>query len=172
MKRPLTLFAIVLALAPGVASAQEKEAPPPCSAPEFAQFDFWVGEWNAVWEGGKGTNTIRKTLGGCVIEENFDASGPEGNGLVGKSVSTYDPKQGVWRQTWVDNEGGYLDFTGGFKDGKMMFTREAEHEGKTYIQRMVWQNITHDAFDWNWQRSVDGGKTWKDVWVIRYTRKS
>ena len=32
---------------------------------------------------------------------------------------------GKWKQTWVDNEGGYLDFVGESKDGQMILSREA-----------------------------------------------
>jgi hypothetical protein len=36
---------------------------------------------------------------------------------------------------------------------------------------MVWYNITADEFDWNWERSDDGGKTWEVKWQIKYKRK-
>ncbi len=172
------VFAAVLALcAPAAAvfaqSADTTQAPPPpCSAPEARQFDFWVGDWDAAWQGGKGTNHVVAKWDGCVIEENFDASGPEGNGLVGMSVSTYSPFLGKWRQTWVDNQGGYLDFEGGWEGDRMVLTRGAkDRQGNRFLQRMVWYNIADDAFDWNWERSDDDGATWKQNWVIRYTRR-
>ena len=37
--------------------------------------------------------------------------------------------------------------------------------------QMVFENITADHFDWNWQRSNNNGETWTDVWNIHYTRK-
>ena len=36
---------------------------------------------------------------------------------------------------------------------------------------MVFKNITHDEFDWSWEGSKDGGKTWTVVWPIHYKRK-
>jgi len=36
---------------------------------------------------------------------------------------------------------------------------------------MVWYNITENEFDWNWERSDDGGVTWDVKWQIKYKRK-
>ena len=77
-----------------------------------------------------------------------------------------------WKQTWVDNEGGYLDFVGEFKNGQMILAREATRpDGTKSLQRMVFKNITHDEFDWSWEGSKDGGKTWTVLWPIHYQRK-
>ena len=141
----------------------------PCTSEEARQFDFWIGEWDASWESGKGVNNISKILGGCVVFEEYDAT--PSSPLIGKSVSVYNSKTGNWQQTWVDNTGGYLDFVGKWQDDKMILSRSFEIEGKKTIQRMVWYNITFERFDWNWEKSVDGGKTWSVSWKIQYIRK-
>lgn len=146
----------------------------PCSYPEAKQFDFWVGTWKVEWvdkEGvkGKGTNTIRKILDSCVIEENFD--GNPGTPLIGKSLSVFVPKLKKWKQTWVDNFSSYLDFTGEFIENKMILSRKLlDNEDKKIFQRMVFYNINKDSLDWNWERSSDEGKNWKLLWKIHYTR--
>lgn len=146
----------------------------PCSYPEANQFDFWVGTWKAEWTDkdgikGEGTNTIKKILDGCVIEENFD--GNPGTTLIGKSLSVFVPGLKKWKQTWVDNSGGYLDFVGGLTEDKMILKREfMNNEGKKISQRMVFYNIEKERFDWNWERSLDEGKTWDLRWKIHYTR--
>lgn len=165
------LFTIIASLS---ALAQNNEKP--CSYPEAKQFDFWVGTWKAEWTDkngneSEGTNTIKKILGGCVVEENFD--GNPGTPLIGKSMSVYVPRLKKWKQTWVDNSGGYLDFTGEFEMGKMILSRDfLNKDGKKISQRMVYYNINKESFDWNWERSMDDGKTWKVMWKIHYTRKS
>lgn len=158
----------MLALAPLAAFAQAQDVTYGCDSPESKRLDFWVGEWTATHSGGKGTNRITKILGGCVIFEQF--TGAPGSKLDGYSVSTYDRLAKRWKQTWVDNTAEYLDFNGGIVDGKMMFWREAEDKGKKFSQRMVFQNVTKDRFNWLWQASIDGGKTWKTTWNIVYTR--
>jgi hypothetical protein len=71
----------------------------------------------------------------------------------------------------VDNNGSYLDFTGTFEDGKMILVRDAVVRGEKCKQRMIWYNIEESQFDWNWERSDDGGITWRTLWQIKYTRK-
>jgi hypothetical protein len=130
------------------------------------QFDFWLGEWDCTWaEDGKATNHILRILDDKIIQENFSA--PE---LKGMSVSSYDRERGLWCQTWVDSQGSYLDFTGKFEDGKMILSRDAIVRGEACKQRMVWYNIEADQFDWNWERSDNGGTTWRALWQIHYRR--
>ena len=76
-------------------------------------------------------------------------------------------------QTWVDNQGSYLNFSGEFKDSQMILARKfTDSRGQEIQQRMVWKNIAPQAFDWSWERSEDGGKTWRVVWPLRYQRKA
>jgi hypothetical protein len=143
--------------------------------PEAEQFDFWLGEWNCEWTDADGTlqtgtNKVEKILGSCVIKENFDGT-PAVN-LIGKSYSVFDVREKLWKQTWVDNNGGYLDFTGGFENGRMILSRTAKFGDKEFMQRMVWYDITADNFMWNWERSVDKGETWQVQWKLHYKRKS
>jgi hypothetical protein len=152
-------------------------APPnPCAAQEQHQLDFWVGEWDLTWPGAKsaevqhGSNSVRRALDGCVVEENF--SGGDDLHLRGRSVSVFDTRNGKWKQTWVDNEGGYLDFTGEFADGQMILGREVTlPDSSKNRQRMVFKNISKNEFDWSWESSKDG-KNWQVVWPIHYKRRN
>jgi len=160
----------------GILAQQTPSSPQnPCAAPEQKQFDFWIGEWDLTWPGEKagqtahGTNSIKRTMDDCVVEENF--SGGDAMHLRGKSVSTFDIRSRQWKQTWVDNEGGYLDFTGQLKDGQMILEREATRNGTKILQRMVWKNVRVNELDWSWESSSDGGKTWQVNWPIHYRRK-
>jgi hypothetical protein len=141
----------------------------PCETEEARQFDFWVGEWNLTWgEDQHGTNTVTQILGGCVIQEQFN--GNPSSPLIGMSVSSYNHQLEQWQQTWVDNSGGYLDFTGELRDGKMILSRQAERDGDVFLQRMVFYNIQENSLDWNWERSTDDGETWEVLWHINYQR--
>lgn len=169
MKRVIFLLTVILSINIYAQSNQ-----PPCSTPEAAQFDFWAGEWNLEWVDQKGniqsgSNSIKKILGGCVIEENFTGSGEPP--FLGKSVSVYSTYTKKWHQTWVDNTGGYLDLIGDYKDGKMILGMEFMLNGKKTMQRMIFYDIQKDNFKWNWERSDDEGKTWNPLWKINYKRK-
>jgi hypothetical protein len=168
---PLAWIAFVVPLA---VSAQPA-ASAPCSAPESKQFDFWLGEWKVRWDNtpgsepaGTGRNRVERILGGCVIEENFTTD--EVQPLIGRSVSMWSPQQRRWLQTWVDNQGSYLDFAGEFKDGRMILAREGfDAKGEKIRQRMVFESIATDRLDWRWESSRDGGE-WKLVWLLHYER--
>lgn len=150
--------------------------PDPPDDPERS-FDFWLGSWQLSWpaeqtggaagETARGSNRIEFLWGDRVVQENFAAEG----GFEGKSWSVYHPASGEWRQTWVDNAGGYLLFRGGFANGVMeLRTDPVDHEGGRLVQRMVFRDIAADALCWDWQRSDDGGGSWRDLWNIRYRR--
>ena len=166
----LYLMVLVLALTPSNSFAQQDTVrTSPCNFPEARQFDCWVGKWEASWGArGKGLNTISVILDSCAIQENFNGS--PSIPLRGHSYSAYNKFNKYWQQTWVDNNGSYLDFKGGFEDGKMILTREAIRDTQRFHQRMVWFNIQKNSYDWSWDRSDDEGKTWKPQWQVKYRR--
>jgi len=144
------------------------------------QFDFWVGDWDVHvrmptgpgqdrWQEGQATNKITSRFDGHVIEEHFDGSHlPQP--LTGMSVSVYNPKLEKWEQTWVDDQGSYIDLVGEFKDGKMILTHKVKPLGRKVIFRMVFEDIARDSFLWKWERSDDLGKSWLLRLQARYTR--
>lgn len=126
-----------------------------CQEPEYRQLDFWVGEWDLSWttqDGkiGTGTNIITKEpFGECVITENFDGS-PTIT-LKGLSVSTYHKPVKQWRQTWVDDTGGYFSLHGGpQEDGTFLLEMDRLNRQGPY-RRMIWTNISEKSLDWHWQ---------------------
>jgi len=147
----------------------------PCSAPEASQFDFWIGDWVATWSDTlHGTNRIEKMFGNCTIHESF--SDPNTN-FLGQSWSVYNANNKKWQQTWVDNQGGYIALTGGMaNDSMILITAErpvpssVSNTGKI-MSRMAYYNIKPDSFEWSWEASTDGGKSWKQNWLIHYLRK-
>lgn len=135
----------------------------------MAALDFWVGHWRATWDGGQGTNTVTRELGGQVVVERFEAAGDEP--FSGLSVSVEDPGTGAWRQTWVDSEGSYWAFEGGPQpDGTFVFGTPGPVDRDQVFKRMVFSNIAADSFDWRWEFSVDG-VAWDQRWAIRYERR-
>jgi hypothetical protein len=131
-------------------------------------FDFWLGTWRGTWETEDGpaeaTNRITKEYGGHVISERFST-----DGFTGMSVSVFDEHARIWRQTWVDDTGAYLDFAGGWANESMTLVRDARDESGSFRQRMVWHKIESERFEWLWQRSSDGDE-WLTRWKIDYER--
>lgn len=152
---------------------------PPCSTPQHAGFDFWIGEWELSWpaeqmggspgEQGSGTNRVERVLDGCVIQENFSTN--DGS-FRGHSVSVFDIDTGIWRQTWVDSSAGYIVLTGRFEGDMLILTTEPrERDGQVALNRMVFRDIGPDSLNWDWQGSRDGGDTWNNLWNIGYRRR-
>ncbi|HEV8538094.1 MAG TPA: hypothetical protein VGR15_04130, partial [Bacteroidota bacterium] len=101
---------------------------PTRTAGDSTTFDFWIGEWDLRWSfgdsaAGHGRNTLTKILDGTVIEEQFEALTGSIAGLKGMSLSVFTHNDGRWHQTWVDNDGSYLDFAGGLMGDKPFFER-------------------------------------------------
>jgi hypothetical protein len=171
--RPL-LLGLLSSLLVTTAIAQTTAMP---AAQAADLFNFWIGDWNVTWDNADGTkghghNRVIKLMDGAVIEENFeeapDAPPPR---LIGKSLTVQEKTSGKWRQSWVDNQGGYFAFTASVDGDKRIFATDARvTNGKSTIQRMVFHDIRQDAFTWDWESSTDGGSTWSLHWRIHYSR--
>ena len=167
MKKSILLSIIIFICSTNI-FAQGSQVP--CSAPEFSQFDFWIGEWDLTWSDTMhGENSITKAYNDCVIKEQFDGS--KDAQFTGMSVTTYNVNLKKWLQTWVDDQGSYLDFSGGLVGDSMILSRSFVRNDTTIYQRMVWFDIEQDSFTWNWEKSTDSQKTWQLAWQIFYKRK-
>ncbi len=167
------------------AAAASSAAPAACTEAERRELDFWLGDWDLVvrtrksassetWDEARGVSAIRSVLGGCAVEENFHADGP-GAPWAGRSFSTYAAAEKTWRQTWVDDSGSYLAFTGGRDAGGFALYGEPrparEAGGKPRRMRMVFREITRDSLDWSWEGGTEPATDWRSVMTIRYTRR-
>ncbi len=139
--------------------------------PDRAQFDFWLGSWRVrqlAGEALRGRNEVAWTLDGAVLWEQFSAGRDP---FTGWSFSVPVAGRG-WVQTWVDNNGSYLDFTGGWLGDRMVLERSTGH-GSPARQRMTWHTITRRGFLWDWaaQATDEPGRRWELRWRLRYDRR-
>ena len=161
--RTLRPFLILVTVLPLTSLHAASPQPPPCSAPEYTQFDFWLGDWDVTFPGGKaaGHNLVTKEYGGCVVQEHWTGAG----GTIGSSFNTYDPARKVWHQTWVSNVGGLVLLEGGLKDGSMILSGvQVQPDGSKLINRVTWTPIQAGGAGkvrQFWETSADGGKTWQ-----------
>lgn len=165
---PLAFVALLILSAP-VATAQPSSGPP-CSTAEHKQFDFWIGDWVVHSEAGDlaGTNRIERTLNGCVITEDWQGN----DGSIGRSFNMFYRLDGKWHQTWVDGNGGRLDLTGGWKDGRMVLAgRMPGRDGGRVLHEIAWTPRPDGTVRQHWRGSTDGGKTWQDYFVGIYSRR-
>ena len=173
---PMRLTALLMILLPLSLPAQplgSKPEPVPaaCTAGEYRQFDFWIGDWNVI-SGGRlaGTNSVRSIHGGCALLENWLGAGP--GGIGGTSLNIYDQATGNWRQTWVDGNGLLLELSGGLIDGVMTLTgsRPAPHGRGDVRDRISWTPNADGTVRQLWESSSDGGNSWQVIFDGLYTR--
>ncbi|HWC71389.1 MAG TPA: hypothetical protein VG993_09535 [Actinomycetota bacterium] len=135
---------------------------------DASALDFWLGEWDCDWDGGRGTNSIVRELDDRVVVERFEALAPEP--FTGMSVSVFDEGSG-WRQTWVDSNSSYWHLVGStLPDGSLVFGTPERVDAEHVYKRMVFWNVADDGFSWRWEASPDGER-WQERWAIRYTRR-
>lgn len=155
---------------PAATTAQAAAAQPCKASPEYRQLDFWVGEWDVQGPKGRavGASSVHLILGDCVVFENWTGAG----GSTGKSFNLYDARVRKWKQFWVDNQGGMLEFTGEFKDGAMRYTgASTAQDGTPVIDRLTFFPLAEGRVRQLWEQSPDQGKTWKTVFDGTYIRK-
>ena len=143
-------------------------APPPggyCTAPEFHQLDFWIGDWDTIdmqdHPDGKGPSIARAhitpVLDGCALHELYE----QNDGLVGESYTLYVPTRKHWHQSWVNNGANLWLQDGDFKDGVLTLTATTyTKDGAEIRHRITWAR-QGDGVRETSVASKDGGKTWQ-----------
>ena len=179
------IFALVFAAGTSVASAQTSSTAPaspppiphPCNTmPEAKLFDFWIGSWDVTpWQlpaptkaQQMGTSEVYPILEHCVISENWAGS----RGGFGKSYNFYDTNVMKWRQIWIADSGGSLDYTGEFSNGAMRFVGwNLDPKGNRVEQKLTFFAVAPDTVRQLFEQSADGGKTWKPTFDGRYVKR-
>jgi tetratricopeptide (TPR) repeat protein len=149
----------------------------PCrGSREAHQLDFWIGDWVVTpWQAPPGpnlpvlgTNRIEPLLEQCALLENWTGT----TGGNGKSINFYDTNRLQWRQVWVADGGGSLDYAGTFRNGAMRFEGwTLAPNGERVLQKLTFFPIAKDTVRQLFETSNDSGKTWQSGFDGRYARR-
>lgn len=161
---------------PGFASPLPMSAFAACDAPEYRQFDFWLGDWEVVGGPGspmqgrlQGHNRIERVAGGCALAEHWRGA----KGLEGRSLTTWDPHARRWRQFWVGGDGLVLQLEGELRDGVMELRGEVpQAAGGMQRQRIRWTPHADGSVTQQWDTSDDAGASWSTSFLGLYRRRS
>jgi hypothetical protein len=143
-----------------VSSSQSSKAAS-CATPEYRQFDFFVGDWDAYDMDNPdkivARNQVTRILDNCVVLEDYQGA----NGSHGESFSIYDASRGVWHQTWVTNRGRLLIIEGKMQGDEMVLSgADRTDDGKDRQVRGIWKSVDGGVRE-TATTSIDGGKTWQ-----------
>lgn len=167
------MIALLIAQASSPTTAQPIPPPAPCEGPEFAAFDFWVGEWEVYAPGREApvaNSLIEKLYAGCAIRENWMPLRGGGGG----SLSAFDPKTGRWHQTWIGGGPGPVFFDGGPAENAMVLTGwwpGSGPNGEDGWTRMTYSPLDGGAVRQHGEFSADHGLSWVTSFDFTYRRK-
>ncbi len=158
---------LLLTFIENVAHAQGKKAP--CHAPEYRQFDFWLGDWDVHSPDGPsvGHNLVTAEQDGCLLIEHWTALT---GGVTGTSFNYYDVRDKKWHQLYLDNSGNAGNFpamSGDFINGKMVLLSD---EKQTPVFRWSWYVLGPGKVRQMAEKSEDAEKTWKIIWDSVYVK--
>lgn len=189
-----TLATVVLLAVPAALTAQHDgagaaPARTQTTAPrEGSQFDFLVGEWELVVKvpapslaarlhGGApklvGSWKGWRAMDGYGVEDELRITDAAGNRLsLAKALRVYDVGARHWSSTTLDvYRARFSSATAEFKNGEMHQTSKGtDQEGKAFVQRTRFYEITPAGFRFQQDRSYDDGKSWTEG-VLRIEAK-
>ena len=167
LRAPLVLVCLgVATLATGAAAPAASSVK--CTAPEYRQFDFWLGDWDVFETDGSQSARAHVDLiaGSCAVHELYEQI----DGLIGDSILSFDPVRKAWQQTWVTNGGTLMVLSGAFKDGAV--TLEGEYHsptGKNLPHRITWK-VEGSGVREAAVMSKDAGKTWEPAFDVLFKK--
>lgn len=147
-------------------------APSDCTAAEYHQLDFWIGDWDTFESDAPNGPPVARArvdpiAGGCAIHELYE----QNDGLIGDSILSYDPVRKQWQQTWVTNRGSIMVLAGNFKDGALVLEGESHsRDGKSVLQRITWEIKGNGVREWA-VLSKDGGKSWTPAFDVLFLKR-
>jgi hypothetical protein len=162
------LVLALFVLMPNDGLAQRTQAQS-CTAPEYRQFDFWLGDWD-VFDVGSADSTahvrVDSILDGCVLREHYE----DPTGQVGESFTIFDSGRKIWHQTWVTNRGRLLTIEGSLKGGSIELTGAYYLDNAKEVRvRGTWTPVA-DGVRESAVTSSDGGKTWTSWFDLSFRR--
>jgi hypothetical protein len=172
------------AAAAGALSTSAHAAPLAAPAParreptgKLGDFDFLTGEWrianrfleNGTWIEFEGEATVVGILGGLVSIEELRIPARQFSGM---GLRVLDVERKLWADHWVNSKSGVVGTAtfGCFENGVGTWDSTEVDGERTVVYRGVWDEITPDSCRWFQASSHDGGATWQESWVMRWTR--
>ena len=173
MKSLISILLLVVLFAAKVTCAQTQAPQFPCEDDErFAQFDFWIGDWDVHLPDGTlaGHNAISSDYRKCVIVEDYETP----TGFIGMSVNYLDHEAGEWVQIWNDASGSQINIRGGLTADGMLLVGTIHYVGSdsTVPFRGLWTPLPDGRVRQFFEQYDSANERWVTWFEGFYTRKS
>ncbi|MGI9236182.1 MAG: tetratricopeptide repeat protein [Woeseiaceae bacterium] len=137
----------------------------------FAEFDFWLGEWDVHVANGTyaGSNRIDRAERGCVLTENWSSA----SGSTGTSINYVDKISGEWVQIWNDASGNQINIRGGLTDEGMLLVGTIHYvaNNTTAAFRGLWSPMPDGRVRQFFEQASADGKSWSTWFEGFYSKK-
>ncbi len=184
------LVSVALIALPAHVTAQHSADATPLRSPprEATQFDFLVGQWDLIVRPQAsglaarihgaptlvGTWKAWRALDGFGVQDELRITDESGNPrALAHAVRYYDAPAKQWKTSTIDPyRGVFSQSSAEFRDGRMNATaRGTDADGKPYVSRSRFYDITPTSFKFRQDRSTDDGRTWNEgVLIIQAKR--
>lgn len=153
---------------------------PPVPTGRPGDFDFLRGEWRihnrrldapGVWQEFEGEATVHAILAGIGSVEELRIPSRQFSGM---GLRLLDVERKLWADHWVNAKSGVLTpppAWGSFVDGMGIWDSHEQDGDTLIIDRGIWDQITPQSCRWTQTRSLDGGRSWQDNWVMQWQRR-
>ncbi len=173
MKTLISIVLLTVMFAAEGACAQANPPQFPCEDNQrFAEFDFWIGEWDVHTAAGvyAGSNSIQSPHRGCVLIENWTSA----TGGTGMSVNYLDDANGEWVQVWNDGSGSQINIRGKLTDEGMLLVGTIHYvaNGTTVPFRGLWTPMPDGRVRQFFEQYDEESEAWATWFEGFYTRKT
>lgn len=169
--RGFLLLAVIVSASPGWGETPAAAPAPGCRAPEYRQFDFMLGEWDAA-PAGRDTPVAQARWDaqgkGCSVQENWFPQ----NGNHGNSINYWDAADRKWHQHWVGADGDAVHYVGVWTGKRMEFRAEdvSTPQMQNVVLTMTFERQADGSVLQSGAQSTDGGKTFQPAWAFVYRK--
>ncbi len=149
---------------------------------EASQFDFLIGEWDALQDitfpnGQQAKFPSRTTAvfalqGRAVLEFNWFDIDPALPDAATSILRLYNRAMRRWESLYYSNRGQGMLYFGGRQEGdRMVLHQFGAHTGDIPMARYIFHSIEADAYRWFTESSTDRGETFTTTWTIDVARR-
>lgn len=140
--------------------------PPP---PEYAELEFWIGDWQVRGEDGRlvGEERVGRRDAGRILMQTWKSALHQ----TGRAMIGYDAADKVWRYLWVDDSGLIQTLAGRVEQGALKLSGTcslasgARHAVRSTLSQEKSGRLRHVS-----ELSEDEGATWKPRFDLTYER--